>query len=513
MTHENCVGVPMLNRFKKRGWYFLAVILAFSAVSMPAEAARLHRPHTLVRNVIHRPAPDITAELIIDARTGEVLHAKDASAQRYPASLTKMMTLYLAFDALKSGKMRLNQQLPISTHAASMPATNLALRPGTYLPVETAIKALVVRSANDAAVVLGEALGGTEPQFAEIMTRKAHQLGMNGTIFKNANGLPNTEQHTTARDLAVLALALNKHFPEYYPYFKTTEFSFDGKNYTTHNRVLLKYPGCDGLKTGFINASGFNLVSAVHRNGRYIIGVVMGSPSWASRDRRMMDLFDQALGLRGAPMSVIGNADRVGVSKTAGAVTETAAASAPNDTLTASVTDDAPAPIETARSEAVTSPVDAPVPATGAAPQVAATSVPPVQTTPNRRAATVLTDSVAKAQTLDGQLNNKTRGVQVAAQTSPAAFSAAAAGNAPAAAGGWGIQVGAYGKRDEAQAAARKIQTQLPAELSHAQPIAVADGTGAIQRARLAGLTEQEARMACRKLVQEREACFVFQAN
>ncbi len=489
--------------------HLFAALLMASSIAMQAEASRIrHRPHTLLRS-IHTAPMDISSELIIDARTGEVLHAKDASAQRYPASLTKMMTLYLTFDALKAGKMRLNQQLPISTHAASMPATNLALRPGSYLPVETAIKALVVRSANDAAVVLGEALGGSEPQFAELMTRKARQLGMNGTVFKNASGLPNIEQHTTARDLAVLALALNKHFPQYYSYFKTTEFVFNGKNYTTHNRVLLKYPGCDGLKTGFINASGFNLVSAVHRNNRYLVGVVMGSPTWASRDRHMMDLFDQALGIHGAPMSVIGNTGRVGVSKTAHAVSEIAVAApksgsnavsqnvAKAEIVSQEPVMEAEAQGDTDKTETVLTTAAVVLPA----PKAIALA-PPASVS-----ARVISASVSQAQTLDAQLNrSRAGGVQVAMQSSPAAFSAAAGA-------GWGIQVGAYAKAAEAQAAARKVQMHLPTELSHAQAQAVSDSSGLVQRARLGGLSEQEARNACRKLVQEREACFVFQAN
>ncbi len=482
--------VPRFSAIQLQAWLALVSVLCLCVnfYAAPAEASRLrHRGHTLLRSARSAPAPDISSALIIDARTGEVLHASNANAQRYPASLTKMMTLYLTFDALKQGKMRLTQQLPVTAHAAAMPATNLALKPGSYLPVETAIKALVVRSANDAAVVLGEALGGSEPQFAELMTKKARQLGMTGTVFKNASGLPNREQRTTARDLAVLALALNKHFPQYYSYFKTTAFAYNGVNYTTHNRVLLNYPGCDGLKTGFINASGFNLVSSVRRNNRYLVGVVMGSPTWASRDRKMMDLFDQALGIRGAPMSVIGSAGKVGL---------------PNggETQTASLAEEAPqgdaAPVVEAK--ATTATLAAPAPAEA------------------KRAATVLTASVTKAQNFDAEANRPVPGVQVAMlQSSSGSLGTLSTSRAaPTLAGnGWGIQVGAYAKRDEAQEAARKMQNRLPQELASAQALAVADATGSIQRARLAGLTEKDARTACRKLVQQQEACFVYQAN
>lgn len=234
------------------------------------------------------------ASLIIDGDTGNVLHAENANAKRYPASLTKMMTLYLAFEALRSGKLSMDTMMPVSRHAASMPQTNLFLRPGDRISVRDAIKALIIRSANDVAVVMAEAIGNSEWEFANQMTQKARQLGMNATVFRNANGLPDNRQYTTARDMAVLAMALKKHFPQYYPLFKTTQFTYRGRTYLTHNHVMERLPGAEGLKTGYINASGFNLVTSAVRGGRNLVGVVMGGRTAYTRDSHMIKLMEQS---------------------------------------------------------------------------------------------------------------------------------------------------------------------------------------------------------------------------
>ncbi len=240
--------------------------------------------------VYTRPQP---ATFVINADTGKVLQAENADAARYPASLTKMMTLYLTFEALKKGKLKLDQEMPVSLHASGQPQTNIALEPGDRLSVKDAILSLVVRSANDSAVVLSEALGGTEEGFAVKMTAKARELGMKKTVFHNASGLPDPRQRTTARDLAVLGLALKRDFPQYYPFFKTEAFTFRDKTYTTHNRVMTRYEGVDGIKTGYIRASGFNLVSSAKKNGYNLVAVVLGGRTWRERDDQMIALLDQ----------------------------------------------------------------------------------------------------------------------------------------------------------------------------------------------------------------------------
>jgi D-alanyl-D-alanine carboxypeptidase len=238
--------------------------------------------------------PEKDAALIVDGETGKVLYARNADDARHPASLTKMMTLYLLFDALKRGQVTLATSLPISAHAAAQKPTNLHLSSGDSLSVEVAIKAIVVRSANDVAVAIAEALGGTEGHFAEMMTTKARVLGMRNTFFHNASGLPDALQITTASDLAILARHLAYDYPQYFHYFSTPEFAFRGTNYVTHDNLIGRYEGADGIKTGYTGASGFNLVSSVVRNNTHVIGVVMGGRTAHRRDKEMVRLLDNA---------------------------------------------------------------------------------------------------------------------------------------------------------------------------------------------------------------------------
>ena len=229
--------------------------------------------------------------IVIDADDGRVLHAQDADAPRYPASLTKMMTLYMTFDALQDGRLKMNQRLPISAHAAAQPY-GIDLRAGQTITVHDAILAAITKSANNAAVVLAEAMGGTETKFAAMMTRRAHQLGMNNTVFKNASGLPNSRQKTTARDMARLGIALIKNHRNYYSYFSTAEFEWKDAVIPNHNHILTRYEGADGIKTGYIAASGFNLVASAKREGHRIVAVVFGGSSVRARDNRMIQLLD-----------------------------------------------------------------------------------------------------------------------------------------------------------------------------------------------------------------------------
>lgn len=232
------------------------------------------------------------AALVVDAETGQILHEVSADATRHPASLTKMMTLYLLFDALKKGRVRMDTMLPVSAKAASAPPTNISLVPGDRITVRTAVESLVVRSANDAAMVVAEGLGGSQEEFAELMNRKAQELGMTKTRFYNPSGLPDARQVTNAYDMARLGIALRRDFPEYYPFFSIREFTFRNRVYEGHNRLLGRYPGADGIKTGFIGASGFNLVTSCKRGNHRLIGVVLGGRTAASRDRQMMDMLD-----------------------------------------------------------------------------------------------------------------------------------------------------------------------------------------------------------------------------
>ncbi len=254
------------------------LLAAFAVTAIPQEASAKSR------------RGPVQASIVIDADTGKVLRSDNADTTTYPASLTKMMTLYMLFDRLESGKMKLTDRIKISAHAAGQPPSKLGLRPGQTIRVEDAILALVTKSANDVAAALGEAIGGTEANFGKMMTERARALGMWRTTFKNASGLPNRGQVTTARDMATLGRALLRDHPQYYGYFSTPRFTWKGRTMTSHNRLMLRYEGADGIKTGYINASGFNLVSSVKRDGHRLIGVVLGGRTAASRDRRMEKL-------------------------------------------------------------------------------------------------------------------------------------------------------------------------------------------------------------------------------
>ncbi|TXL74333.1 D-alanyl-D-alanine carboxypeptidase [Vineibacter terrae] len=233
------------------------------------------------------------AMLLVDAESGRELEAHAADDLRHPASLTKIMTLYLTFGALDAGQLKLSDRLPVSVRAASMQPSKLGVPAGGTLMVRDAVMGLITRSANDAAVVLAEGIAGDEDSFAQLMTQKARQLGMTSTVFRNASGLPSTYQVTTARDLTRLAQAMLRDFPHYYPLFSTRSWPFGRTILTNHNRMLGNYAGADGIKTGYINASGFNLVMSAMRDNRRLIGVVLGGNSVGERDEVMADMMDR----------------------------------------------------------------------------------------------------------------------------------------------------------------------------------------------------------------------------
>lgn len=421
------------------------------------------------------------AALVIDSDTGNVLFARYANDRRHPASLTKMMTLYLTFEALHKGKIKMDTMLPVSQHAASMPQTNLFLRKGDSISVRDAIRALVIRSANDVAAVLAEYLGGSESGFGVKMTQKARQLGMNSTNFRNASGLPDVRQYTSARDLAVLAMALKKHFPQYYSFFSLRDFYFRGRNYHTHNRIIERLPGAEGMKTGYINMSGFNLVTTVSRSGRNLVGVVLGGRTAATRDNHMIQIIEQAyLDLKNtnsnqnyaavspvAPSSVVSSGPKVvrgpfGGTVHGRVVRPPAPISKPSIQL-ASTQSYWTAPVKTQPS----------APAMRAAPAVASAPAAPV----------------------------------IQQNAAPAV---------PAVPKIWGIQVGAYSRQSEAQQAAVNAAQVAQSELIGAKMMITDSSaqTGApLHRARLANLDESQARKACEKLISHQQSCFVIKVE
>lgn len=286
----------------------LATLIATIALTTdPADAKRRHRSgHRIATGGGYSPA---FASIMVDGNTGAVLSANNPDALRHPASLTKIMTLYLLFEKLESGKMTLDTEMEVSKYASAQAPTKLGLRPGQTLRVEDAIKGLVTRSANDASVVIAEAIAGDEDDFAKLMTRKARALGMSRTVYRNANGLPNDEQVTTARDQSTLGRAIQDRFPRYYRYFATSAFNWRGSVIRNHNRLIGSVEGVDGIKTGYTRASGFNLVSSMRRGNRHLVGVVLGGRSGGSRDNIMRNLLAE-------------NFEKGGTRRTVAAITE-----------------------------------------------------------------------------------------------------------------------------------------------------------------------------------------------
>jgi D-alanyl-D-alanine carboxypeptidase len=270
----------------------LVFVLGLTVAFIPAAEARHRVRSTAARMPASRTDPIKDAALIVDGVSGKVLFARNADAARHPASLTKLMTVYLLFDALKKGAIKMDDNLTFSYHAARQKPTNMHIATGEKMTVDTAINALLVRSANDVAVAVAEALGGTEAHFADMMNAKARALGMTDTFYRNASGLPDNLQITTATDLAVLARHVAYDFPEYFHYFSKRDFTYRGNRYEGHDNLLGRYVGADGMKTGYTGASGFNLVTSVTRGNVHIIGVVMGGRTAPRRDYEMMAMLD-----------------------------------------------------------------------------------------------------------------------------------------------------------------------------------------------------------------------------
>ena len=367
--------------------------------------------------------------ILIDADTGEVLHQVDADQQSYPASLTKMMTLYLLFERLHTGKVNFDTTFTVSQHASVMEPSKLSLRPGMSVRVEDLMFGVITKSANDAAVVIAEGLDGSETAFAAEMTATAERLGMRHTHFANASGLPNPENVSTARDMAMLGRALIRDFPRYYAWFDTRQYSFKGQQLINHNHMLGAYDGLDGIKTGFIHASGFNLVASAKRDGRRLVGAVFGGTSATGRDRIMAQLLDAGFDNRASELQFAGvphGAYRQ--------VTQTAVEQGDAE-------DPAPKPV--------------------------------VKKLAAKAAAT------------------KPAHVQVAAKTD--------------AQGAWAVQVGAFRGVSQARAAAQHAITGAHVDLAHGKVLVVKSGK--VHRARVTGLTQQQAHDACRLLEHKGGAC------
>ncbi len=306
---------------------------AILITSDSAEARRYrHRHHVRHHQVERESYSPQFSSIIVDGNSGAVLAANNPDGSRHPASLTKIMTLYLLFERLDAGKMKLDTEMEVSEHASEQAPTKLGLRPGQTIKVEDAIKGLVTRSANDAAVVIAEAIAGDEKDFAKLMTRKARALGMSKTVYRNASGLPDDDQVTTARDQSTLGRAIQDRFPRHYRYFSTSVFNYHGQSIRNHNRLLGNVEGVDGIKTGYTRASGFNLVSSMRRGNRHLVGVVMGGRSGGSRDAIMRNLLAESLEKATTTRTVAAITER-NVADTATEVAEADTNSRQNDTV------------------------------------------------------------------------------------------------------------------------------------------------------------------------------------
>lgn len=432
--------------------------------------------------------------VILDADTGRVILSDSPTAQRHPASLTKMMTLYMTFDALKAGTLTLDQRLTVSANAASRPATKLGLRPGQTIAVKDAIMALITLSANDMSVVLAEAIGGTEDVFAARMTARARELGMSNTLFRNANGLPNDEQVTSANDMAKLGLALMRDHPTYYPMFSTQKWRYGGKVITNHNRMLGRYEGTNGIKTGYIRASGFNLVVSVKRGGVHLVGAIFGGSSAKARDDHMIELLDAAFVRLQTKPELVAAAE----------VVRPNAVSAPARTAVAAAT---PAPADIALAAAALDAKIADVSSGEEAEAESAYATPPAATKP----AAARPAAVAAA---PPSVTAPARPTAVAALAAPNTLGAQADRAREKAMVGetWGVQIGAFRRQDAAVDHLNDAARIAASALRGAQ-MAVHQGTddkGTIYRARFVGLSENGARDACLALRKKSLTCIAL---
>lgn len=358
-------------KFCVLGLATLTAVVVFTTDSADARRRHRHRHHHHVKHQSYNPA---FASIIVDANSGAVLQSSNADGLRFPASLTKVMTLYLLFERLEAGKLSLNSELPVSLHASKQAPTKLGLRPGQTIRVEDAIKGLVTRSANDAAVVIAEAIGGDEDDFAKMMTRKARALGMTRTVYRNASGLPDDDQVTTARDQSILGRAIQDRFPRYYRYFATSSFVFRGRSIRNHNHLLGSVDGVDGIKTGYTRASGFNLITNLRRGNRHLVGVVMGGRSARSRDGVMRNLLAENLDKATGRRTVAAITERNSAEANA-AVAEAEARARPSQPVQVQ----GAVQVAAAAAETHDEPARRPVPTTRSLAAAATAAVPPAQ--------------------------------------------------------------------------------------------------------------------------------------
>jgi D-alanyl-D-alanine carboxypeptidase len=518
-----------------------AAVAALIVTSKVADARhhrwiRVHYVHTAHQGGgVHRHAraeeySPPTASILVDGNTGQVLQQSNPDALRHPASLTKIMTLYLLFERLDAGKIKLDSPLKVSDHAADQDPTKLDLKPGQTITVEDAIKGVVTRSANDAAVVIAENLGGSESDFAKLMTQKAHALGMSRTTYVNASGLPDDDQITSARDQATLGRAIQDRFPRYYKYFSIPSFVYHGVAIRNHDHLLGSVDGVDGIKTGFTRASGFNLVTSVHRDGRYVVGVVLGGRSAFQRDAHMRELIGEHIkeaSLHRTAPAITEEAQREEAQPAAVAKPQLASRAdpAPTATVAARVAAGSTDPLQPLLVKTVTYRVAqtqtaplTPLPTLTPAPQPvapqAALSAPPaapqavapqVEAPRTIVASAEPTASVLPAVVAPSPVKAEAREPDLATSVPAYAEPEPARAEAPPqirAHGGWVIQIGAYPAEDDAKQRLSAAQAKVRNRLSAADPFTerVLKGDKTYYRARFAGFDRATAEATCKQL-------------
>lgn len=467
------------------------------------------------------PAQAKYASIVIDADTGQVLHEVNADTRNYPASLTKMMTLYLTFEALEKGKLKIDQKLPVSRRAEGISPSKLGLKRGQSITVQEVILALVTKSANDAAVVIAEYLGGTEAKFAKIMTTKARAIGMGNTTFRNASGLPNRRQLSTARDMARLSQALLEDFPAYYSLFSTQQFSYGGRKHKNHNKLLVSYEGTDGIKTGYTRASGFNLAASVKRNNRRLIAVVFGGKSSRSRNSHIVKLLDR--GFRQINRAIVEAprpdrnpfvlvASNTTVAQDAGSdlpvqVSAEESALRPTDlAITAPIENVTLTPVAPAGTTVMVEPIG---PSSGQeeleSTHTAVAKAPSVAASPSVSAAEPTQKARANAEASAARTQTAARtDLGTDAESNPIQNDGRTLSE-------WGVQVGAFTEFAPARSAVISAAKRLPGFFDSTRPTVsqVNSDKGRLYRARLTGLTENRAREACQELKALSLACVV----
>jgi D-alanyl-D-alanine carboxypeptidase len=507
-----------------RVWGIAAVLAPLMLASAPADArAPLQLTPARAASSIGNPR---YAAIVVDANTGATLREANSDSLRYPASLTKIMTLYLLFERIEGGKLTLSTRLTVSEDAASQAPTKLGLRAGQTIAVEDAIKALITRSANDVAVVIAEALAGSEDEFAKLMTRRARALGMTRTVYRNASGLPDDEQVTTARDQARLGVAIQDRFPRFYRYFSIAHFTYHGNTMRNHNRLLGQIAGVDGIKTGYTSASGYNLVTSVRRGGRHMVAVVLGGNSGAQRDAHMRDLIDRhlveasvkrpAVKVSQAPAAAAPRPEPSAESRPKPRIVIVPVVPSPSDTVAAII----PAPtsgshdpinptaVKTVPIRASTGPLFIPQ-ITAFAPASEMAQRPAIEASPLPAPSETATapDTQTAVVTITGNIGAPAVASAAASEpvTPPSRSAASAQGN-------WVIQIGAFEQEGEARQRLNIARNKAAELLGAAEPYTerTAKGDKTFYRARFAVFDRTQAEAVCKQLQRNDIACFAL---